>query len=402
MLTIDPGSLIDVLALCTGTAAAALSLPGSVELLLLTVGALLPARSPRRGPAAPVRRLAVVVPAHDEAAHIARCVRSLRACPALGAAVDVVVVADNCSDDTAARAVAAGATVLERTDPLRRGKGHALRFAFERLLAEPIDAVAVVDADSVVEPGMLATTLDQFAAGAEAVQVPYGVRNPADSLRTRLMSVALLAFNRLRPRGRAGWGLSAGILGNGFALRRETLLAVPYEATSVVEDLEYHLRLVAGGRAVAYADGGAVLADMPTDRAAATQQRARWEGGRLRMLVEHAPGLARAVCRGRFALLEPLLELLLLPLALHGALVLLCLLAPWSPLRAYGVMALALIAAHVGLALGRGGGSWRDLAALAAAPLYVAWKLGATPRIVRGAARDANWVRTARPPAGKV
>ena len=68
------------------------------------------------------------------------------------------------------------------------------------------------------------------------------------------MNIALLAFNVMRPRGRDRLALSCGILGNGFALRRETIEAVPYEAGSVVEDLEYHLRLVRAGKKVQFAD----------------------------------------------------------------------------------------------------------------------------------------------------
>ena len=72
-----------------------------------------------------------------------------------------------------------------------------------------------------------------LGSGADAVQCRYGVLNAGDSLRTRLMNVALLAFNVLRPRGRDRLGFSAGILGNGFALRAETLATVPYVARSV-------------------------------------------------------------------------------------------------------------------------------------------------------------------------
>src|SRR5581483_6965365 len=110
---------------------------------------------PRR-PAAPPSgrtRLCVVVPAHDEEVSIARCVASLTAQSYPTELYEVVVVADNCRDDTAARAGAAGATVLERHDQSARGKGHALRFGFDHVLrADPApDAVVVVDADSVAD-----------------------------------------------------------------------------------------------------------------------------------------------------------------------------------------------------------------------------------------------------------
>ena len=66
------------------------------------------------------------------------------------------MVADNCTDDTAAKAAAAGATVMSRVDHERRGKGFALAHAFEKIVADGrADAVVVIDADTVVSPNLL-------------------------------------------------------------------------------------------------------------------------------------------------------------------------------------------------------------------------------------------------------
>ena len=367
-------------------------LPGSVELLLLSLGGVLPSRPAPRG-TAPHPRLAVVVPAHDESASIGACVASLTACEG---SHDVVVIADNCSDDTAALAEAAGARVLVRNDADRRGKGWALDFAFQRLLAEDYEAFAVVDADSRVDPDFVRCLSERLACGADAVQARYQVLNPSGSLRTRLMSVAFMAFNVLRPRGRDRWGLSAGILGNGFALSADTLRAIPYEARSVVEDLEYHLRLVRAQRRVEFADETCVFGEMPEGGSASGTQRARWEGGRLRMMRETAPSLSREVfLRGRWSLLEPLLELLLLPLSQHVMLLVVAAALP-SSLRAWALGGLGLVGLHVLAGLRVGGGGWRDLGALAGAPLYVIWKLTLAKALARASSSSADWVRTAR------
>lgn len=383
-----------LLLFCLALAVVALTLPGTIELLLVTLGGALP---PRRSGATPMRGdLAVVVPAHDEELNIGRCVASLLACGSGNEPVAVVVVADNCRDATAVRATEAGARVLVRHNEQQRGKGYALSFAFETLLAEGIEAVAVVDADTEVEPNFLGEVRALLGCGADAVQVRYGVLNPGASLRTRLMNVALMAFNVLRPRGRDHWDLSVGILGNGFALTRETLQAVPYDAHSVVEDLEYHLRLVRAGRAVRFADNTCVRADMPVGGKGVGTQRARWEGGRLRMLLDTAPGLAREVWRGNGRLLEPLLELLLLPLAFHVLLLVLGLVLPLAMLRLYAFAGLTVVLLHVLAAIVVGGGGVRDVAALVAAPFYVLWKVGLAPLIARASRREADWVRTER------
>jgi cellulose synthase/poly-beta-1,6-N-acetylglucosamine synthase-like glycosyltransferase len=222
------------------------------------------------------------------------------------------------------------------------------------------------------------------------------VNNAEASLRTRLMNIALFAFNVLRPRGRDRWELSAGLLGNGFGLTRETLQAVPYDAVSVVEDLEYHLRLVRTGRVVRFADAVTVKADMPAGGQGAKTQRARWEGGRLRMAAQAVPSLLMEILRGRIRLIEPLLELLLLPLAFHVVLLLAALVPPFAPTRIYAICGLCVVALHIVAAIRVGGGGLKEFAALAAAPFYIVWKAMLIPAMLRTARKDAEWVRTER------
>jgi len=374
--------------------AAFVTLPGTLELLVVTLGGILPRRR-TSGPRRILRHLACVIPAHDEEHGIARCVESLNLA-AMARTAEVTVIADNCSDQTAAAARGAGARVIERSDPSRRGKGYALEFAFERLIAEGADALFVVDADSRVAPNFIAEMAARLEAGAGAVQCRYLVANPGASLRTRMMNVALLAFNVLRPRGRDRWGLSAGILGNGFGLAANTLAAAPYRATSVVEDLEYHLSLVGAGIDVRFVDRTAVYGDMPAEGKGVRTQRARWEGGRLLMIGATAPKLVRGILRGRGRLVEPLLDLLLLPLGLHVGLLTMALAAPHPGLRLCGAAGLTLVGGHVVSAIAVGGGGWRDLAALAMAPFYVVWKICMLPSILRASRRHSPWVRTER------
>ncbi|HCF58181.1 MAG TPA: glycosyl transferase family 2, partial [Myxococcales bacterium] len=141
--------------------------------------ALLSARVSPPPAVAPTARFDFLVPAHDEEGGIARTVRSLLAVDYPAELRRVVVVADNCSDRTAERARQAGARVIERRDPERRGKGHALALAFEHSLQEGFaDAVVVVDADTVVAPNLPRAFAAHLAAGAQAMQAEYGVLNP--------------------------------------------------------------------------------------------------------------------------------------------------------------------------------------------------------------------------------
>ncbi|MGD0857915.1 MAG: glycosyltransferase family 2 protein [Terracidiphilus sp.] len=378
-----------------GIALVLATLPLLAELLVLTAASLLPAARGREQEAgAEDFPLTVVVPAHNEEALVGRCIRSLASSAGPGA--DLVVIAHNCTDATAAEAEAAGARVLVLNDQDRRGKGSALSYGFAAALAGTARAVLVIDADSVVSPGLIAAVRQRFLAGAQAVQCRYEVFNSEENRRTRLMTLAFRGFNVIRPRGRQRLGLSAGILGNGFALHRDVLTRVPYGAYSVVEDLEYHLALVRAGIRVEFVDTATVSGEMPRSDHGARTQRARWEGGRRRMMKRWAPRLMGDLLRGRARVIEPLLDLLSAPIATEASLLLVVACLPVAPLRLYALGALLVLSAHVTVAATCGSGFWGTIRVLWAAPAYCFWKLSILPDVWRASRADSAWVRTAR------
>ena len=353
-------------------------------------------------------RFDVVVAAHDEEAGIARTVKSLLGVDYPAALRRVLVVADNCSDATAARAAEAGAVVLVRDEPERRGKGYALEHAFARIEEDGVaDVVAVVDADTTVSPGLLRAFARRLAAGAEAVQAEYGVENADASWRTRLLVIALALFHLERSLARERLGLSVGLRGNGMAFTRELLRRVPYRAYSLVEDVEYSLSLGEAGVRVAFAPEARVFGEMVSTGEAARSQRARWERGRAALAFSRAPRLLATALRRREPVLAELaLDLLVPPLSSlvlaatlgTGLALARVLVATPSALAHVAFAEWTLSAAYLVLYVLRGwalsGTGARGLGALLWAPVYVVWKLGLALR--RPARRGPEWVRTAR------
>jgi glycosyltransferase involved in cell wall biosynthesis len=133
----------------------------------------------------------IIVPAHNEASVIERTVASLRKIDWPPEGFRILVIADNCTDRTAALARLAGATVLERHDAALRGKGYALNFAFRSSREQAwANAVIVVDADAEVSSNILAAFAARIEAGLQAIQAHYGILNPMTSWRTRLTTFA--------------------------------------------------------------------------------------------------------------------------------------------------------------------------------------------------------------------
>ncbi len=369
------------------------TLPGSLTLLVLSLAALLPGRRPPTATSC-ADRLAFVVPAHNEAANIQTTVNNLvAACQSDGRA-EVWVIADNCSDDTAEQARSAGARVLERHNLNQRGKGYALEHAFEHIPTDAGEWLIVVDADSTLDAGFLPALRAAMTSDRNAVQACY-LSRAGERLRSRVSRIGQWGFNLVRPLGRQRLGVSCGLFGNGFALRRSLLQRLPYTAHSVVEDLEYHLLLVAAGERVHFLREAVVIGEIADSVDGARTQRARWEGGRLRMLKAHFVPLLLRCLRGDRTAIELLADLLLLPLGLHVVLLLLA-----AALGGIGLWAAALGVLAVGIYLVaillRGPTTWRDLGALALSPVYVIWKLSLLPATLLQSRRQAAWVRSRR------
>ena len=390
-------------------AVAVLGLPGAAAgVYLAGLSALSIVAEPETPGVGEALNVTVVVPAHNEQLNIEATVTSLLDTDYPAQHRRVVVVADNCSDETAVLAQRTGADVLVRTDPINRGKGFALEHGFAQALANDwTEVVVVVDADTVVSHNLLRVLTARVSGGEHAVQADYQVRNPGDSWRTRLLHIAFTAFHQVRSSGRERLGLSCGLRGNGMAFSRHALQQTPHQAHSVVEDLEYGIRLGRAGIRVAHASQAWVRGDMPADAAASQTQRDRWEGGRRLIRRTEGRALAREALRTRNPVLADLaMDVYLPPLGqLVTALSIGLVVGVGSGTaakrqRAAYVHGIGLVgvALHVGRAWQASGTGMNGLLDLARAPSYVAWKLVRRMQQAFGqhGAIPTNWVRTAR------
>ena len=360
---------------------------------------------PSSGSGTPERRIAVLVPAHDEEASIARCVGSLRDQEYPGELYEVIVIADNCTDDTAAAARQAGAEVLVRDEPGARGKGRALRWAMDQLLERtpPPDAIAVVDADSVVEPGFLAALVRPLEEGAGAAQGESLLLDEGSGP-AAFRAGAFLLVNRVRPAGRAALGLGCNLQGNGMLVSAGVLRANPWDAFSATEDLEYSTKLLLAGVRTRFAGGAIVRSPAAPTSEAAKHQQLRWEGGKLHVARTQLGRLLGAALRRRDpALFEAAVDLAVPPLgilaaAAAGGTLVCAVLAAFGVLPAWSVApwALAFVAIPVYVLVGfraarAPASAYRSLLQ---APLFVLRKAATIHRF--RTFRPDSWVRTKR------
>ena len=392
-------TLIDLALLAVACVGA---VPATVFLCECVLGALYRPR-PSAAAQTPRPRTAVLVPAHNEGPGIARTVLGL--VPQLGAGDTLWVVADNCSDDTAARAAESGARVVERRDPERRGKGYALAFGLEQLSAAAPEVVVIVDADCAVSEGGIEQLARMALARDRPVQADY-VLTPATqpSGRSLVSALAFLVKNRVRPRGLAALGMPCLLTGTGMGFPWTVLRKAPPTNDNLVEDMVMGLELALLGHAPRLCALACVTSALPERQAAATSQRTRWEHGHLATLIEHGPRLLLAgFARGRLELIALALDLMVPPLSLLAAALLgIFGLATAAALLGASPVPMLLAAASVAclgagtlsawFAYGRALIRARDLLAV---PFYVLWKLPLYFKFfTRG--KQRGWQRTER------
>jgi 1,2-diacylglycerol 3-beta-glucosyltransferase len=365
-------------------------------------------RNRRRTISFSYRRIAVVIPAHNEETAIQRTVLSALACDYPRQQFDVVVIADNCTDHTEAIARMAGAAVLVRTNPILRGKGCALAWAFDRLLARkpPYDAFVVVDADSTLSRNFLLVMNDYLEQGANVLQASDLVEPYQAAWNTLVTRIGFALYNVARPLGRMAIGCSAGLRGNGMCFSRGILQDVPWRAYSLNEDLEYGLILLLNGVSVTFAPEASVHAVMPHNPRHAESQRARWEGGRYEIIRKYTTPLFRqAVTARQWKYFDALVDLVTPPFV--NMMALMCLLFAvcfgiWlfeihdtSGFFKWYIVVFGLAAIHVFAGLKAANADRSMYRAAFYIPQYIVWKLNFYLKLARSGLTK-EWVRTTR------
>lgn len=353
------------------------------------------------------RKFALIVPAHNEEKIISKTIYSLSGLIYPKKNYDVFVIADNCTDQTAQIARNLGATVMERTNSTQKGKGYALRWAFDKVLVHEnkYDAIIVVDADSLVSGNFLEVMNDYLAQGSRVIQCSDLVLPEPGNWSVEATRIGFLLYNYVKPLGRKVLGLNMGLRGNGMCFDVDVLREIPWQAWSLTEDVEYGLVLLLRGISIDFAPEAVVYAQMPTKASNAESQRSRWEIGRFQIIRSYMPKfLYKAIVKGSPAYFDVFIELITPPfvnmmfmvMCIFSAGFILWLLAllPAVHLLMWGLLlTTGFLYLFIGLYVG--GADKALYKSLLRLPLYIFWKLKVyITALKRGS--EKKWIRTER------
>lgn len=375
-----------------------------LPVLVLCAQVLLACLPARPAPVSQGRRprLAVLVPAHNESSIIIATLNSLM--PQFQAGDRLLVVADNCSDDTAELARAAGAEVIERSNQQQRGKGYALDFGVRHLAADAPEVMIIVDADCQVSEGTIERLAISCIESGRPVQALYLMHAPEGSgLKVRIAEFAWRVKNLVRPAGWARLGLPCQLMGSGMAFAWQDIGLINLASGHIVEDLQMGLDFCRSGKPPLFCPAARVSSYFPRSDEGLSTQRTRWEHGHLGVIFSDAPKLLlESLRRGNWPLLGMTFDLLVPPLALLtlvavAAFVFSCGLFMFSGLLSPALLAsvvVLMLGAAILLAWSQFGREVIAFANLLSAPLYALKKIPLYLGFLLK--RQVDWVRSKR------
>ena len=407
--------------------------------------ALFPARTESWVKIVPRPRVAVLVPAHNEASGIGATLETIL--PQLTAQDRLVVIADNCSDDTAAVAKRCcesvalaslqssaqiakcysesevallansgiaqepalsersfGVIVVERQEPERSGKGYALDYGLRSIEEDPPDVVVMIDADCNVHQGTIERIAGLAASVGRPIQATYLMEQPANpGPKDSVSALAFMVKNLVRPSGLEQLRLPCLLTGTGMAFPWSAIENVMIASSNIVEDMQLAIDLAIAGQAPVFCQEAKVIGRLPQQQQAAKKQRKRWEHGHLQTLLTQVPKLLKAaVLKRRFDLLALALELCVPPLSLlvmiwvvvmGSSLLAGALGASWIPAIFSAAEGLLILISIVG-AWAKFGRDDFPVRTLLSVPFYILWKI---PLYLAFLIRpQKKWIRTER------
>jgi len=292
-----------------------------IALLFLEVlAALDPVRAPSFAEPAQLHHIAVVVPAHNESSGIIPTIRDIQS--QLSAADRLLVVADNCSDDTAAVAAAEGCEVLTRNDASKTGKGYALAWSIEHLRANPPDFVIFIDADCRIQSDMIWRLAQACASLKRPLQACFLMKQADNSpIDHSLAEFAWVLKNWVRPLGLRSLKLPVQLMGTGMIFSWRDIQNAPLSSGHLVEDMKLGLDLAARRNAPLFFPFVVGISEFPQTTKGTESQRQRWVKGHLGMIARIPRLLIRAAIDRNPELFVLTLDLLIPPLSLLGLLI---------------------------------------------------------------------------------
>ena len=243
-------------------------------------------------------KFVILVPCHNEESVIAATIENLAKINYNPDLFDIYFLADNCSDQTAneirktiEKLGKKNFNILERnvSDPTKRGKPHAIRWAIDQLEAgegvySKYDWLMLLDADNFVDADILKHINSQYLS-IKPKKRPVMIQTYLDSKNcNNIIARGYWASYRITngffalPKSKLG--LVPGIGGTGFAIDTKFLQSIGgFNCRSMTEDLEIQTIAVTKNKSIKFNINTRIYDEKPTSVKASVVQKTRWTQG---------------------------------------------------------------------------------------------------------------------------
>ncbi|MFW8592242.1 glycosyltransferase family 2 protein [Glaciecola sp. 2405UD65-10] len=236
----------------------------------------------------------ILIPAHNEAQVIEKTLINLK--ENISPQDTIVVVADNCSDNTNQLCEAHGATVLERFSDTEKGKGYALDYGTKWILNNlKFDNLILFDADCVFTPGSYDQLVLSVTSSNKICQSVYLMQANEGNTKAKIGEFTWWLKNAIRATGLNMLHIGCHIQGSGIAFPKASLASVDFASGSIVEDLELGLKLSINKNRVLFCANSTVLSTFPENEEGLNEQRKRWEHGHLDTVMKSPQFIFKAI-----------------------------------------------------------------------------------------------------------
>ncbi|MBQ8409251.1 MAG: glycosyltransferase family 2 protein [Clostridia bacterium] len=249
-------------------------------------------------------RYAFMISARNEEDVIGQLCDSIRAQNYPAELVDIMIVADNCTDSTAAVARAHGAKVYERFNKEQVGKGYALTFLFDRVRQDKgtdyYDGYFIVDADNLLDENYVLEMNKAVMDGRRIVVCYRNSKNYGENWLASGSSLWFLRASKHLNNPRTLLGVSCEVNGTGFFVHRDVIERQGgWIHHLLIEDIEFTVDNVIKGEIVAYCHRAMVYDEQPTSFSQSWWQRKRWTKGYLQVLKGYGWTLIKRFFTGK-------------------------------------------------------------------------------------------------------
>jgi len=352
-----------------------------------------------------VNEYAIIVPAHNEELIIGELIDSVKALNYPADKYELIIIADNCTDNTEKIIRDKGGQCYVRTDSIKKGKPYALEWIFRQIDLNKYDGFNIIDADTIVDKNYLKEMNNKMGSGSTAIQGYFGIMNPDQSWLTRLMVIPGILKFKIRYSCKDKMGLSCPLMGNGMCFSKKIIKNYGWDAFSITENWEYYVKLVLNDYTVSYAEDAIIYSHAVTELSHGETQRKRWFKGRLGVLKEYSRTL---LCQGlknrNIKLLDSLFETALPSYSMLFSWSIILVLVAGSinifeeALDGFLVWGFLLVAVQCfyflfGLIVARA--TIKTWIMLVFVPIFLLWKLIVTAKGIFGF-RDRAWEKTER------